>query len=68
MSSYNVKIQFDSIENWIKCETMYLKNNPWNGIPCKKIPWKQLSLETTFFGSLEWHSLEKDFLAMSYYL
>jgi hypothetical protein len=29
---------------------MYLKKNPGNGIPCKKIPWKQLSLETTFLG------------------
>ncbi len=25
MSSYNVKIQFDSVENLLKCETMYLK-------------------------------------------
>jgi hypothetical protein len=23
MSSYNVKIQFNYVENWIKCETMY---------------------------------------------
>jgi hypothetical protein len=23
MSSYNVKIQFDSVENLLKCETMY---------------------------------------------
>jgi hypothetical protein len=33
--------------------------NPW-----KKIPWKINFLEC---GSLEWISLEKDFLAMSYY-
>jgi hypothetical protein len=27
MSSYNVKIQFDYLENWLNCEIMYLRKN-----------------------------------------